>query len=252
MTDRRILVVEDNAIIAMETVERLKRLGFTISGVAATGADAIRLSGSTDPDLVLMDINLKGEMDGIEAARKIMAEKPLPVIYVTAYSDEETVKRAMASRPFRYLVKPYRERNLYTALEQALHEQPAPPKPAISQEGRSFITTLTSWEDGVIAVGRGGTVRYINPEAGRITGWSQETLAGRPLSDVMTIQSKESSALTGPCATGSVTTKALPCTLTTPGGLQIPGCVVITGPDPGPPDATISLAVFWVAEESRQ
>lgn len=251
MTGRRILVVEDNAIIAMETVERLKRLGFAISGVAATGADAIRLFGTTDPDLVLMDINLKGEMDGIEAAQKIVAQRPLPVIYVTAYSDEETVKRAMASRPFRYLVKPYRERDLYTALEQALRTGPVPAAPGISQESRSFISALASCGDGVIVVGRGGTVRYLNAQAGRITEWTQEALAGRPLADVMTIAAKEPAAMTGPCATGSVTTPAYPCTLTTPRGTKIPACVVMAGPDPARPDDTFTLAVFWMTGEGR-
>ena len=87
MAEKKILIVEDNEIVALETSERLKRLGYIVTGIAATGADAVALARSTQPDLILMDINLKGPMDGITAAEQIGAFLDVPVIYLTAYSD---------------------------------------------------------------------------------------------------------------------------------------------------------------------
>ncbi len=122
MTGEKILIVEDNAIVALETKERLKRLGYTITGVIGTGKDAITMACATRPDLILMDINLKGDIDGITVAEKIAGSCTASVIYITAYSNEETRNRAMMTKPVAYLVKPFREQELYSSIEKALRE----------------------------------------------------------------------------------------------------------------------------------
>ena len=244
MTGRKILIVEDNAIIAMETVDRLKRLGYSVTGTAATGQDAIRLSETTGPDCILMDINLMGDMDGIEAARQIAKRRPVPVIYVTAYSDEDTLRRAMASNPFRYLVKPYREHDLYVALDEVFRAPPHPAEPRLPQEARSFVACLDAWMDGVIMTGDGGVVEYLNGRAIEMTGFTKELLAGKPLSAVMTIASRVEPA-PDPCTTGSVTTPVFQCTLMTTRGTKVPAYVVMITPGPGGPVGDLSFAVFW-------
>ena len=123
MTGRKILIVEDNAIVALETKERLRRLGYVVAGVTGTGKDAISLACSINPDLILMDINLKGDMDGITAAEQIAAFCPAPVIYITAYSNETTKERALKTNPSAYLVKPFREQELYRSIELALSKK---------------------------------------------------------------------------------------------------------------------------------
>ena len=122
MSRKKILIVEDNAIVALETKLRLTGRGYTITGVTGTGRDAINLVRATGPDLVLMDINLKGDMDGISVVEQIASFATVPVIYITAYSTPETLARAMKTGPVAYLVKPFREQELYRSIEKAFGE----------------------------------------------------------------------------------------------------------------------------------
>ena len=121
MTGANILIVEDEGILAIELKEKLEKLGYNVPAIASTGAEAIELAAKHKPDLILMDIVLKGEMDGIEAANKIRSILKVPIIYLTAYADDGTVKRAKITEPFGYLVKPYNEKELQIALEMALY-----------------------------------------------------------------------------------------------------------------------------------
>jgi CheY-like chemotaxis protein len=118
----RILVVEDEAIVAMVIKRRLKDLGYIVSGVASTGKDAITKVEGTFPDLVLMDIRLKGDMDGIEATKIIKDRFSLPVVYLTAHSDDITFKKAKETDPDGYILKPFTEKDLSTTIEIALHK----------------------------------------------------------------------------------------------------------------------------------
>ncbi|WP_445475777.1 response regulator [Methanococcoides methylutens] len=122
MKATRILVVEDEAIVAMVIKKRLMQLGYTVSGVAATGKDAITKVEGTFPDLVLMDIMLKGDMDGIEAAEEIRKRFSIPVVYLTAHSDENTLNRAKQTEPYGYILKPFTERDLSSNIEIAIHK----------------------------------------------------------------------------------------------------------------------------------
>lgn len=120
--ERKILVVEDEKIVALELRETLIKLGYTVVGTISNGPDAIRVAGEERPDLVLMDIHLHGAMDGIEAAEEIVSRYDIPVIYLTAHSDHETITRAAQTVPYGYLVKPFNERSLYSNVEKALHK----------------------------------------------------------------------------------------------------------------------------------
>ncbi|WP_135612341.1 response regulator [Methanococcoides sp. AM1] len=122
MKATRILVVEDEAIVAMVIKKRLMNLGYSVSGVAATGKDAITKVEGTFPDLVLMDILLKGDMDGIEAAEEIRKRFSIPVVYLTAHSDENTLERAKQTEPYGYILKPFTERDLSSNIEIAIHK----------------------------------------------------------------------------------------------------------------------------------
>ncbi|PKL60199.1 MAG: hypothetical protein CVV33_03920 [Methanomicrobiales archaeon HGW-Methanomicrobiales-4] len=118
----RILIVEDEMVISLEIAATLKRLGYEVVGQAITGMDAVRLTEEVDPDLILMDIRLKGGMDGIEAASRIRERNDRPVIFLTAHSDEVTLERAIAVSPSGYLIKPFKDRELYSSIELALHK----------------------------------------------------------------------------------------------------------------------------------
>ncbi|WP_440955438.1 response regulator [Methanosarcina sp. Mfa9] len=120
MTEGRILVVEDEHIVAMGIKKMLKSLGYQVMGIASSGEDAISKAESTFPDLVLMDIMLKGNIDGIEAAREIIKRFDLPVVYLSAYSDSKLLERAKQTGPFGYIVKPFEEKDLHSSIEMAL------------------------------------------------------------------------------------------------------------------------------------
>lgn len=117
----KILVVEDENIVALEIKKRLQKLGYVVPGVASTGEDAISKAEGILPDLVLMDIMLKGEIDGINAAGEIRKRFNIPVIYLTAYSDGDTIERAKLTEPYGYILKPFEEDDLRTAIEIALY-----------------------------------------------------------------------------------------------------------------------------------
>ncbi len=121
MTEATILVVEDEGIVAQEIESRLKKAGYTVCGLAQDGETAVAQAGDKRPDLVLMDIRLKGAMDGIAAATLIRERFGLPVVYLTAYTDAATLERAKVMDPFGYVVKPFETRSLTVAIEIALH-----------------------------------------------------------------------------------------------------------------------------------
>jgi signal transduction histidine kinase len=122
MESARILVVEDEAITALDIKTRLIMAGYSVSGVAKSGKDAVRLADSALPDLVLMDVQLRDDMDGIEAAEIIRRDLDIPIIYLTAYADDDTLQRAKLTEPFGYLLKPFEERELHSAVAMALHK----------------------------------------------------------------------------------------------------------------------------------
>ena len=114
MSKNNILVIEDEAIVSKDIQQSLKKLGYNIVGSAATGEKAVELAKQTKPDLVLMDIMLKGEMSGIDAAEKIRETLNVPVIYLTAYADENTLAKAKVTEPYGYIIKPFKEVDLLT------------------------------------------------------------------------------------------------------------------------------------------
>lgn len=126
MTTRaRVMVVEDDRIVARDISEQLGRIGHSVIGVTARGEAAVELAISNRPDLVLMDIRLEGEIDGIDAARQIRARCQIPVVFLTAYADDETIRRASEAEPFGYLLKPFEDLQLRTVIEMALYKDRA-------------------------------------------------------------------------------------------------------------------------------
>lgn len=122
---KRIMVVEDEPIVALDLEGTLERLGYAVVAQTDTGEDAVRLATSARPDLILMDVSLAGPMDGIEAASRVWRELLIPVIYLTAYSNQEIVARAASTGPFGYLLKPFHSSGLKTSIEIALYKHQA-------------------------------------------------------------------------------------------------------------------------------
>jgi signal transduction histidine kinase len=144
MAAEKILVVEDERIVARDIEKRLKKLGYVVSASVASAEAAIEKVAELRPDLVLMDIRLKGLMDGIEAAEHIRTEFETPVIYLTAYADEATLQRAKATEPFGYIVKPFDERDLHVAIEVALRRQLSETAIRVALEKEKELSELKS------------------------------------------------------------------------------------------------------------
>lgn len=183
--DHPILVVEDESIVAMELTARLEDLGFRVCGVADNGMDAIALAREHRPALALMDIVLRGEMDGIETSRHLAEGLGVPVIYLTAFNDRATVQRAVTTTPYGYLTKPFQEAELRAAVEVALHKSAADRR--ITRSERWHQAMLRSVADAVVATDREGRVTFMNPAAEDMTGWNVDDARGQPIREVMVL-----------------------------------------------------------------
>jgi len=179
----RILIVEDEVLIAEELKERLRRLGYDVLGHVDNAVDALAAARDALPDLVLMDIRLKGPRDGISAAAELHAELGLPVVYLTAHSDGETVGRARATSPFGFVLKPFHERDLIVAIEMALQRHGVERR--LRESEARYAATLASIGDGVIATDTEGQVTFMNGVAESLTGWPLAEALGREIDGVL-------------------------------------------------------------------
>lgn len=122
MTKANVLVVEDEFIVSKDIQSSLKKLGYNVIGAAPSGEKALEILAENTPDIVLMDIMLKGEMNGIETAEIVRNQYAIPVIYLTAYADESTLSKAKVTEPYGYILKPFKEIDLHTSIEMALYK----------------------------------------------------------------------------------------------------------------------------------
>ena len=189
MSKRKILIVEDDWIVAEDTQNRLKNLGFDVTAVVSSGKEGIKKAKEDKPDLVLMDIVLKGEMDGIEAAEEIRTQLNIPIVYASAYADRQVVERAKITQPFGYIIKPFEDRELNTAIEIALYKHKMENK--LKERKNWLSTTLNSIGDAVITTDTEGDVTFMNPVAQTLTGCDEAAAIGKPLEDVFIIINEE-------------------------------------------------------------
>lgn len=172
----KILVVEDESVVAWHVQETLQKLGHEVTKIAATGKEAILITAQTKPHLVLMDIGLQGDVDGVAAAKTIYFELDVPVVYLTAHADEQTLQRATETSPFGYLVKPFQEAELHATIKIALQRHQL--EKALKETQQWYATTLISIGDATIATDIDGYVTFMNPTAEILTGWNQEQALG--------------------------------------------------------------------------
>jgi PAS domain S-box-containing protein len=177
MTSPAVLVVEDEAVTAMELEERLISLGYSIAASVASGEEAVREAAELKPDIVLMDIRLQGEMDGIEAATRINRTNYAPIVYLTAHTDEKTLQRAKLTEPFGYLVKPFSERDLAVTLEMALYKAKMEKKLRESEE--RFRAVIESAEDLIYIKDSELRYTHVNPAMLSLLGTDKAQVIGR-------------------------------------------------------------------------
>ncbi len=184
----KILVVEDEMIISMEIKQKLIAMGYVVTGQAITGESAIQKAGETQPDLVLMDIRLKGEMDGIAAAKRIIELYDLPIIFLTAHSDKATLESAISVSPSGYLLKPFKERELMTNIEMSLHKHRVKQKlkeDSTITPSSGILNEISSLSPAVIVTSKSGTIEYSNPAALKMLKYSENDLVKKPFNSII-------------------------------------------------------------------
>jgi diguanylate cyclase (GGDEF)-like protein/PAS domain S-box-containing protein len=192
MAKARILVVEDEVIVAHDLQATLTRLGYEAPAPCASGEAALACLEEVHPDLVLMDIHLAGKMDGIATAARVRERMDVPIVYLTAHSDEATFRRANVTEPYAYILKPFEERELTIAIDVALYRHTVEGK--LRQVERWLASTLESMGDAVIAADAEGRVTFANEVAESLTGWDRGAALGRRLDEVLFLVDAETRA----------------------------------------------------------
>lgn len=185
MTKIRILAVGGDSAAAKSLRDRLKGLGYAVSGIASSGEEAVKKASATPVDLVLMEADLRGEIDGIEAAAQIHQRLNIPVVYIGVPADEDTFQRFLETEPYGHVADPLDERELRAAVEIAIRRHR--PESKLKERERWLATTLSNIGDAVIVTDSEGYITYLNPVAEALTGWKQEDARAKALSEVFNI-----------------------------------------------------------------
>ncbi len=225
MSKTRILIVEDEIIVATDIQTTLLSLGYDVLDIVSSGEEAIQKVQELQPDFVLMDIRLQGELDGIQAAEAIAEKFSVPILFLTAYADQKTLERAKLTKPMGYILKPFEERDLYTTIEIALYRHQM--EKQLSEKSQWLNTVLTSIGDAVIASNLQNFVTFMNPVAETLTGWQQQDAVNQPLTEVFKIfdeitRSEIDSPIAQALQTGSIAYLVDGAMLLSKNGTEIP------------------------------
>jgi two-component system cell cycle sensor histidine kinase/response regulator CckA len=179
----QVLVIEDERIVAKDIQSRLKKLGFEVPVVCTSGQEALQKVLESPPHVVLMDIHLKGEQDGVEIAKQLYHNFHIPIIYLTAYGDSETVSRAKIAEPFGYLLKPFQDEEIRLAIEIALYKHHS--EQCHKGRERWLQSILNCIGDAVITTNESQCITFMNPVAEQLTGWTASSALLKPLEEVV-------------------------------------------------------------------
>jgi PAS domain S-box-containing protein len=224
MAKARIMVVEDEGVVALQIQEALKGLGYEVPVVAMTGEEAVAKLLETEPDLILMDIHLKGGISGVEAARRIHQRLDVPVVYLTAYSDAETLDQAQLTEPYGYVLKPFEEKSLHAIIQMALlkHHRTR----GIRENGWWMSAVAESMMEAVLIADPKGYIKFANPAAVALLGKSRQQLLENRMSELIRLVDAETRApltfpVTEPLLEGKSALRAN-CRIVTAEDRQIP------------------------------
>jgi PAS domain S-box-containing protein len=193
MSKPRILLVEDEKVVAADIEECVKGLGYEVVGSAASGVEALRQAVRSEPDLVLMDIKLKGDLDGIDVASALYERLKIPVVYLTAFADVEILERARKTAPSGYVLKPFDDRTLRAAIEIAFDRHRR--ERQLIESGQRLATAVRGIDEAVIVTQEDGQVAVMNRMAETLTGWKQEEALGKSLGEVFNMLNAETGSL---------------------------------------------------------
>ena len=177
MQEKKVLIVEDEGVVALSLQAALTKMGYTVVGIAVTGSEALGLAEQHRPDVILMDIHIRGDIDGIQTTERLNETTDIPVIFLTAYADDETVKRAIRTRSHSYLVKPYNPRELYSNIEFAIYKRRMKDRVGSNRENLELFLTKTP--DAGLIIDMQNRIVFANSAAEILTGWTREEMHGK-------------------------------------------------------------------------
>ena len=207
----KILIVEDEQIVAVDIESILQRLGYRVVGAAGCGEEACRMAAESVPDLVLMDVRIDGSMDGIETARRIRQTSDVPVVFLTAYTDDETLDRAKEIEPYGYLVKPFAERDLQATIEVALHKGAVDRR--LRESHQNLQAILDSQRHGTVMLDAEGCVRFASKAIRSWTTVPEGKIQGVPLQHLLPLPDSDATALADMCRRLAVERSKVPVVL---------------------------------------
>jgi len=177
MQEKSVLIVEDEGVVALSIQTVLIKMGYKVIGIAVTGNEAITLATTHKPDVILMDIHIKGDIDGIQTTEKINEISDIPVIFLTAYADDETVSRAIKTKSYSYLVKPYNPRELYSNIEFAIYKRRM--KDRVGSHRENLELFLTKSPGAGFITDMQNHIVFANSSAETLLGWTKEEMQGK-------------------------------------------------------------------------
>jgi PAS domain S-box-containing protein len=186
MKKARILIVEDSLIVAYHLKKTLEVEGYSVLGIESTGETALQFIPRQSPDLVMMDIMLAGKMDGVETAMQIRSKHHIPVVFLTALSDKDTIQRAKITEPFGYVTKPFEDREIFTVIEMALYKHGIEMK--LRQSEEKYLSTVRAISDAVVTVDQNFRISYCNPSALHLFATALGNVQGEYVFDVIKLK----------------------------------------------------------------
>jgi PAS domain S-box-containing protein len=196
MVKAKILVVEDEGIVAKDIQSTLIQFGYEVPEVVGSGEEAIQATYRHDPDLVLMDIMIRGDLDGIDAAEIIHNQFNIPVVFLTAYSDEETLRRAKMTESYGFVSKPYEDKELFIATEFALYKHSMLKKMFETKVWLDAI--LRSLSEGVIATDKNAAISFVNPAAEQLFDIKDYEVKGKDIKELLVFEGDHTAYKEGP------------------------------------------------------
>ncbi|MBF0545666.1 MAG: response regulator [Candidatus Riflebacteria bacterium] len=189
MSKFRIMIVEDEEIVAADLGKSVEKNGYIVCAMASTGMEAIKKADLNRPDLILMDIVLKGSMNGIEAAKKIKDLYQIPIVFLTAFGEDSVLEQARMAEPYGFLTKPFKDRDLHISIEISIYKKRAEDR--IRKMELWLAAVLRSVGDAVIASDKNRVITFMNAVAEKLTGWKKEDALGKKLSEVLNLKEED-------------------------------------------------------------
>lgn len=189
MAHNSVLVVEDEIIVAESIQRKLNKMGYAIAGICTNDRETLEAIDKKKPNLVLMDIKLEGDIDGISIAEKIRERYDLPIVYLTAYADDKTLQRAKLTTPYGYVLKPFTDRELRSNIEIAFYKHKV--EKELKESEKRFRTIIQSMYNGILVTDSNWRITFVNEQFCRLTGYSQEDIIGNHIATLLNKENRE-------------------------------------------------------------